>query len=425
MPIEPMTIFSRIADPAKVARHLRGSTKKLSLDGADHNWRRAVMSSKSGTLTLTHDQDFYAGPNWEMQMAGMENYFKSFPKSKRQSSGILLPSTFTFALGVLVDPPCEDKSDERLQLVWNVAELLDGIVFTPSAVLDARGRTLFSMTGDEDADAVWPKVIATIHMPPKPPTASSDGASHMDASAAPSAVRVARRALAMTALTARAMLEQGEPLKPQSKVRTWVRAFFGGGDSERGDLLKWIDSIGVRDEFEPAEWDILQRPVGKLEQSQQIAATWRLEGLVVLAWALRRFDLPPHDRLVRWHPLWTSLGLNDAAAARLLLESPSLLPRHELAAAQSRLFSLHWRLRHFWLHPDPIDLLELSRTNDFGFDASVLPLIDDDLAIGGKRIDRAPEDVFQTAHSISLERHHAINWLLDGPEFYSQASEDT
>jgi hypothetical protein len=51
-----------------------------------------------------------------------------------------------------------------------------------------------------------------------------------------------------------------------------------------------------------------------------------------------------------------------------------------------------------------------------------VPLVEGDLELRGERIDRAPEDVFSSAHSAAQERHQAANWLWEGPERYSEAS---
>jgi len=70
-----------------------------------------------------------------------------------------------------------------------------------------------------------------------------------------------------------------------------------------------------------------------------------------------------------------------------------------------------------------LDFAEYARTCWFGpLDISGLPLIDGDLGLRGERIDRAPDEVFSSAHSTAQERHQAVNWLREGPERYSEAS---
>jgi len=74
---------------------------------------------------------------------------------------------------------------------------------------------------------------------------------------------VARRALALTAVTSRAIFEQ-EPLHP-------------GAAPTHVELLVWVKAIGIGDELEPDEWEVLQRPLGRLESRAQIDSTWRVK----------------------------------------------------------------------------------------------------------------------------------------------------
>jgi hypothetical protein len=238
---------------------------------------------------------------------------------------------------------------------------------------------------------------------PKPPDDQEAAAT------APTPERVARRAVALTAVTARAILEQ-DPANPDN-IQT------------NKDLLTWVGEIAIDDEFEPDEWEVLQRPLGRLESRQQVNSTWRLEGLVVLAWALGRFEIPPHDELVKLGPLVRTLGVLQADTARDLLANPTLRSRVEIGTLRNRLFALHWRLRNYYANPGVMDFAEFARTCWFGpLDITGLPLVEGDLGIGGVRIDLAPQDAFSTAHSTSQERHQAANWLWEGPERYSHAS---
>jgi Domain of unknown function (DUF4272) len=418
---EPITLFARTADPGGVAGRLRELAPHVKIDGPDDAWQNAVVTfgkgKKKRTLTLTHDPEYYAEPNWSKQMSGMRGYFSRFPDTDRKEKVLLLTTSFRFSLGTLFDPDFDAEGDPRLDVLFAVAEFLDGVLFTPSSLRDAHGRILFSARGEdaEDPDAEWPKVHGAVPVTdplgaamheksrPRPPDEEVEGAQP------PTPLRVARRALALTAVTARAILEQN-PEDPKTAERY-------------GELLGWVREIDVGDELEPDEWAVLQRPPGRLERQPQIDSTWRLEGLVVLAWALGRFEIPPHDQLVAVNPLWRSLGLLDAEAARQLLAAPTLRTREEIGTLRNRLFALHWRLRNYSLSPRAMDFAEYARTCWFGpLDLTGLPLADGDLALRGERIDRASREVFSTAHSAALERHQAVNWLRAGPERYSEAS---
>ena len=418
----PINIFARICDPAGVAKLLREHAPTVKFDGPDDSWENAVVTFGKGkskqTLTFKHDPKYYSEPGWSQQMAGMRGYFSRFPDSPRKEQVMLLTDTFSFSLAAIFNPDFDPEGDPRLSLLYEVTQLLDGVLFTPSSLRDAHGRILFSSGGEEDEDpeAEWPKVRGQVSFTtpagaamhemsrPKPPEELSDGDNP------PTAERVARRALALVAVTARAILEQDDP-KAEQVQQTYA------------DLKTWVKEIGINNEFEPEEREVVKRSLGKLDQRQQIDSTWRLEGLVVLAWALKRFEIPPHDELVQLNPLWQSLGLLDAEAARELMAKPELRTRAEIVTRRNQLFVLHWRLRNYHITPKSMDFAEFAKTCWFGpLDITGLPLVDNDLAIKGARIDKADPDAFRAAHSAAQERHQAANWLRAGPELYSDAS---
>ena len=424
MATEPITLFARIADPAGVARRLRELFPAVKIDGPDDNWRNAVVTFgtwwKKRTLTFTHDPNYYSEPNWCAQMSGMQGYFSRFPDTDRKPLALAIPTSFRFSLGTLFEPDPDPEGDPRLDVLYAIAEPLDGVLFTPSSLRDARGRVLFAAGGEdeEDPDAVWPRVVGEVSVAeplgaamheasrPKPPDEEDKTANP------PTGDRVARRALALKAVTKRAILEQD----PASLVSRRTHK----------DILAWVQDIGIGDELEPQEWEVLQRPLGRLDPRGQTDSTWRLEGLVVLAWALGRFEIPPHDQLVTTGPLWRSLGLLNAAGAREVLANPTLRPREEIGTLRNRLFALHWRLRNYNLDGKVLDFAEFARTCWFGpLDLTGVPLVEGDLGLRGERLDRASDDVFSSAHSAARERHQAANWLWEGPERYSEASEAT
>jgi hypothetical protein len=418
---EPITLFARIADPAAVARFLRERyPENTAIDGPDATWLNATVTFGEGdeaeSITLTHDPAYYSEPNWSRQMRGMRGYFSRFPETDNRARVLTLTTSLRFSLGVLWDHHFDPESDPRLDVLFAVAELLDGVLFTPSALRDARGRVLFAADPDEeDPAAAWPRVLGIVgpddpasqvmHELSRPKSSEDEDPEVVP----PTPERVARRALALTAVTGRAILEQ-DVANPIA-VETYR------------DLVAWVGELGIDDEFEPDEWEVLQRPLGKLEPQMQANSTWRLEGLVVLAWALGRFEIPPHDELVALNPLWRSLGLLDSTAARSLLAAPTLRPREEIIALRNRLFALHWRCRNFYVKPEAMNFEAFARTCWFGpLDITGVPLIDGDVSIAGERIDNASREAFSSTHSAAQERHQAANWLREGPERYSDAS---
>ncbi len=442
MAMLPITIYSREINPELVARTLREADVVLKMDGEDAHWRNAVVrcGREPCTLTFRHNPDYYLDPEWPEQMEGMRRYFDGFPDTERKSRALAITTTFRFALSVTFDPDCESESDPRWKNLYAVVEALDGVMFSPSVLMDARRRVLFSGGGEEDEDprAVWPKVLRTFSALEPPgdewhrktkPNPDVD-----DATEAPDAIRVTKRALALCAVSARAILEQNpsflDSIGPERSFlsRLWRRLYlpiFGWGQPS-SELLEWVEAVGILDELEPKELEIVQCPLGRLTPRMQIDSTWRLEALVVLAWALGCAEIPAHDELVEFYPIWQDLGLLNVEDAKQLLNNPILSTRDEIRTLRGQLFAVHWRLRNFDKCREVLDFEDFAKTCWFGpLDIDNLPLIDGDLSVQGSRLDRTLPDNLEKAHSIAMERHMAANWLWDGPARYSEASRDT
>lgn len=230
----------------------------------------------------------------------------------------------------------------------------------------------------------------------------------------PTAARVARRAVALTMLSMQAVLERD----------------FGKSEHIEHNydkLREWIDETGLTSEFEPWEKDAIRKRPGQLDRQTAINAMWRIEGLEVLAWALGKHELPRYDTMSTVDDVWNAMGFLNADATRELLATASLRPAEELDAVRKQFLAYHWRLRDFrWVKPEKMDFRAFATNCWFGtFDVTPFDLIDDELALRGKRLDEADPDVFGLCESIATERHQAANWLCWGPAVYSKADAST
>jgi hypothetical protein len=411
---EPITIYSARVDPDGVRRAILDDYPDAEVVGRGAKWSRITVKCGEGrkarSVTFRHDPDYYAGPDWGQQVSGMQRYFVRFPGGNRIPRVLGLTGTFKFALATEFDPDFDPDGDERLDLVCGVAEFLDGVLFTPSSLRDANGRIIVSGDGEHDDEVTWPAstpvVPAAVELPeaedalePEPPTAE----------------RVARRTLALTAVTARAVLERDHG--PDA----------GTADKQKR-LLEWVADGGFEDELEPEERKALRAKPGKLDHQTAVNCMWRLEGLGVLLWALKRYDLPRYETLVNIDDVWTAAGfLRDPAAPGGILVKPRLRPASELETFRTQMLGYHWRLRDFeHVKQEPMDFKAFAADCWFGsFDVRPFDLIDNDLALQGVRIDKADPDVFSTVRSLATERHLAINWLCWGPSTYSDADIST
>lgn len=227
----------------------------------------------------------------------------------------------------------------------------------------------------------------------------------------PNPKRVAKRALVMATVIHRAFME---PYSTEPEVKDQCQR-----------ALTWLAQLHLSDELELEEKQILDTPLGQLSSRQAIRSTWRTEGLVVLAWALNRFDKLPYDELADPKAVSDSLYfLRDEAES--LLTTPQLRAKDELEQYAEQMFALHWRLREFSLNPRKIDFRQVAKETWFGpLEVSELRFIDDDLAVGDTEISKASEEEIWTCVSIASERHQAANWLIGSQEIYSEVDTST
>lgn len=227
----------------------------------------------------------------------------------------------------------------------------------------------------------------------------------------PAARRVAQRALVLAAVTCRGALE--------------VDAGKSDAEAFRRDVLVWLTSVGALAEAEGEERRMLESPLGTLDERRVIDATWRGEGLGVLAWALGRSELPSYQETVRPPEVADSLGFMEASGDALL-NKPTLRSPAELETLARRLFALHWRLREFTLRPRPMDFASFARTGPFGpLDVSGLAFAKGDLAIDGRPLASVDERRRRECLSIARERQQAANWLCGQEHVYSDVGCDT
>lgn len=224
--------------------------------------------------------------------------------------------------------------------------------------------------------------------------------------------RVAERAVVLSAVLARAFIDQdvGNPK----------------AERFRAELLAWLRDVGVEHEIEDGERALLTSQLGRVQPKVIVDATWQSEGLAVLAWALGRLALPAYDEPCDPKSAADAVGYLSTAEARALLESVELRPAPDLAKLGQVMFALHWRLEEFRLRRSAIDFATVARETWFGpLDLTGLRLVKGDLALRGTPIVRAPADLVRTCSSSARERHRAINWILGHHPVWSKTPTST
>lgn len=276
------------------------------------------------------------------------------------------------------------------ELVLSLTRLCDGVCFDGARLRDGGGRILASSTQDSNEDST------TLDLGPEHTGRFAEP---------PSAERVLRRVWVLAAVSMRGFLEDSpmnSMVEPFSRVWTWL---------ERNDAMS---------ELEDAERGLLSTAHGRLSMEQRSVATWRGEGLGVLAWALHATQMVDHQTPFDPGAIASSMGfLADVLPA--VVRTPQLRSATELDWQRRRLYGIHWRLREFWLRPRPFDFRSYARTAPHGaFDLIGIPLLNDDLAIAGRPLAHAARDLAQRSHDMVVERHQAIGWVLGKHHDYSR-----
>jgi hypothetical protein len=208
----------------------------------------------------------------------------------------------------------------------------------------------------------------------------------------PSALTVARRALILAAISCRGFTD-GDKIN-----------VLGAADLA-GKSKNWLIALGLDEELTDWERKILSAEFGQLQDRDRINASWLSEGLVILAWALERVELPSFD--VQCDPSGTAniLGFLQPESETVLAK-PSLRSSEELNEYNEFIYNLHWRIRDFSLHRRPYDFESLARK---AWGEPVLrhglKLNEKDIEIAGQPLFKAPEKFWRTFLSITQERH--------------------
>lgn len=229
--------------------------------------------------------------------------------------------------------------------------------------------------------------------------------------APPPVGRVVRRAFCLSAVVCRSFIDEHHQDETCRSLH--------------GQMRSWLSEVGADPELEPWESAALSQPLGQLDMQTRVDGSWASEGLAIIGWALRRYDLPPHDVCVDPRALTNAFDFLQPDAAAFVGVA-SLRSIEEIQTGAARAFAVHWRLRQFSLSREHMDFVAFARTAWFGpLNIEGIALAESDLSVGGVPIARAAADAIRTASSIAIERHKAFNWLLGYDEIYSEVDTST
>jgi hypothetical protein len=155
-----------------------------------------------------------------------------------------------------------------------------------------------------------------------------------------------------------------------------------------------------------------------------VDAIWRGEALGTLLWALQLLELPAYDQ---------PFDAEEVAAVQL--DEADLRDREEIELERDSARLWHWRARTTSLQAaGALELPERYATFDQliaatamrGYEQGVLPApMRGDFRAYGKVYRHLGPEQHAEAHSIAVERHHALNWLCGDGETWDDVPLDT
>jgi hypothetical protein len=105
---EPINIFSAQGNAEQVRNLLLTWFPDAEVETEGEDWTAITMEfAKGAKLTILHHRDYYAGPNWSRQKAGMQGYFSRFPLGEREKQLMATIGSFQFSLATRFEPEYE------------------------------------------------------------------------------------------------------------------------------------------------------------------------------------------------------------------------------------------------------------------------------------------------------------------------------
>lgn len=444
MAFPPVNIFTHKRDPegtlSRLLQLVPGATVTRRGDGS---WQSVQMTWKRGWLkkplvmTANHDPDYYSDPGWQVQKDGMRNYAGSFPGADTRPDVLEYLPHLAFSFNFILEGDPE-AADPRMDVIFQMAQHVDGILFLPGQFLDSFGQVLISADGQNNPEARVPVIEAANANPGQRVEAILEGFGFFDATAQ-SALRpnpddhweTPEEKERRIDERVKAILEEvGQlrvpPPEPDRILRRFLmlaalarRGFMeSSGESEamRQKIIRSLKAQGAWEEAEDWESKALETPVGNLGEKLGWKLPWLCEGAAVLAWAMGLYPLPAYDQEADVSQL-------DEIASGVMSGdlTPTFRSQEEIKVLKKQMHAIHWRLRQFYLKPQPMDFVAFAPTAWWGaMDLSLARIQDQDLEVCGQALADAPEEDWKRTSGILEERRTAIHWLLGDSEIYSK-----
>jgi hypothetical protein len=198
-----------------------------------------------------------------------------------------------------------------------------------------------------------------------------------------------------------------------------------GQDAEKQCKEYWqaLHDEGLWQYLSPWELQYASHTFLSMTHEDQVDASWRVESVQVLLWALGFLpQLPSYDTMAD-HDLLRTFPTEDVDE---FIGSAALRPREEIERERDIAELWHWRSRTRQLGesgdfvPDELtQALGLESYDDIvrftapflDSEGSIPPCIDDDFPARGKAYRDLSDQEWHEVESIAVQRHFTLNWL--------------
>lgn len=180
----------------------------------------------------------------------------------------------------------------------------------------------------------------------------------------------------------------------------------------------WSQIGPLRSQMSPWEREFAACTPLTMTSAQQVKASWRVEAFQVLLWALSACaEVPPYDTQAD-HDLLKTFPPS--------IKTPSLISPEHIDQARDDAELWHWRSRTRQLVEEGAPFSDDPQLAAAGFRSyddivratarhaaaeSRIKLLDGDFGVLGKPYTAMDQAEWNTVHSITIERHFALNWL--------------
>jgi len=185
-------------------------------------------------------------------------------------------------------------------------------------------------------------------------------------------------------------------------------------------LQTWLRDEKLLPHLTETERILLEKPLGTWSDRLIITASWRVESLGVMLWALHALDyIPAYD--TQFDPATVLAPLEVLTPTIDFIWCARLRSPDELAAERDAAEMWNWRSRALELQrmgvkpPAGVTFREIVRLTALKAyrQGNLNRVADGDFAVFGKPYYLINEDEFALASAIAYERYFALNWLCE------------